>query len=70
MCLDLGVVTILQPRFEFLEASEKSRENGRRNYLIGNTSNPEQPSILVHIERRPTDSVGLEEARPQVVNEP
>jgi len=41
MCLDTGAVTILQPRFEILEASAKPRENGREKYLIGNAGNSE-----------------------------
>jgi len=67
MCLDLGAVTILHPRFEILEAS---REKGREKHLGGNTSNSEQASVLVHIEWYPANRVRLKEARPQVVDEP
>ena len=40
MCLDTGAVTILQPRFEILEASAKPREMGGRSTSLGMRATP------------------------------
>ena len=73
MCLELGAVTILHPRFENLEAHQQlSREYVREKfeYLGGNARNAEQAGVLVHIKRHPTNRVRLQETSPQVMDEP
>ena len=47
-----------------------SREKGREKHLSGNASNPEQASVLVHIQGYSANRIRLEDARPQIVDEP